>query len=234
MASKSRFMTGKQFSVHVSDAIRHHSGMRRQLENERRAAHDDRDAALEEINQLEDEDSTEMLEAKYANAIINIDGLAKRITWHNREIDRMSDKPDEPELDFMYEMPDDDTAKRKKASADQTRIGPAAKHGKAPPPETEPTTPADTGPEGVNEHLKAPIAELELPQKTAAAIAERIRHVRTIADLAAWIESHPEASLVRINLGCTLKEASELIKTVNAYRKQHRSAMAAAEKESDS
>ena len=52
----SRFHTGKAFSPEICDHIRHHFGLAEVAEKNRKQAFGDRDAALSELDELENED----------------------------------------------------------------------------------------------------------------------------------------------------------------------------------
>lgn len=112
MAKKSKHMSGQAFSIAVCDAIRHHVGEVKALESKRSNAFDDRDAAIEELGEMEGEsDEAHELKCRHSDAIVLIDALSSRIKWHRGQIEDLVEKADEPSLDFMYEMPAEPTKK---------------------------------------------------------------------------------------------------------------------------
>lgn len=82
--------------------------------------------------------------------------------------------------------------------------------------------------DGINEHLKASVTELGFPESITAALNElRIATVGHLHDMIT--KEWSTAALVRLNLGCTLAQASDVMKTVAKFVKDHRRAIIEAE-----
>jgi len=254
MARKSKYMTGVPFTAEVSDAIRHHVGAGRELENARKDAFEDRNAAVEEINDIADEDSDEAHEARtrHSKAIIQIDSLTERIAWHNKQVKQFVEKADEPELDFMYDMPPDAKAEsKKKAEAEQMKLGgqrddrpvggsnlpktqagaPAHERGVGKPgKKPRPAAPDASMGEGHNEHFNVSVNELDCREDIKGKLI--LVGLNTVADVvrAAEKSADPVAELEHLAV-LTDAAAKNLWKSVTKFRSEHRKAAAAAEKE---
>lgn len=219
MAKKSKHMTGAAFSVEVCDAIRHHTGCRRAMESKRDAAFEDRDAAVAEKGEIADRESHEYEQAckRHSDAIEAIDDLSAQIKFHRNQVDTLIEKSDEPELEFMYDMPAEmkPSAKakaKKEKDAEQLKLS----DGKA----------AEGVAEGLNEHLKVSLAELELDSKIERCL-QQAGYV-TVYDLVVQIDG--DAGLPDIKGVGGVGQAA-ILKAVKSYRKRHRQADAAVEKE---
>lgn len=215
---KSKFATGKPFTVEVCDAIRHHIGSRTALESKRKALFEDRDAAIGELAELDNKSSPEAikLKARHSDAVIEIEALSVRIKWHNGEVDKLVEKADEPELDFMYDMPEE--------RHDSRPVG-EKKNGK---PAVKPAIAGgETPPEGVDEHLAASVNELDCRENLKGKLVDA--GFKTIKDLADFIDSdkQPLGSVVEVGEN----GISEIKKALKAYRTKHRAAMREADAE---
>ncbi len=256
MPKKSKYMTGKPFTAEVSDAIRHHVGAGRELENARKDAFEDRNAALEEINEIDDEESDEALEARsrHSKAIQQIDSLSERISWHTSQVKKMVEKPDEPELEFMYDMPPEDAVKKaaekKKAGADQMKIGggahdnrpvggrnlPAAGAGSPahergigkPGKKPKPASPDASLGDGHNEHFKVHVNELDMPERVIGlCVKAELVQILDVVNLMAECPTVPDLC---VKLDWDAKDAKALTAAVEKFRKKHRQAASAVEK----
>mgnify|MGYP006921293161 CR=1 FL=1 len=249
MARKSKYMTGKPFTPEVSDAIRHHVGVGRELENARKDAFEDRNAAVEEINEIADEDSDEAHEARtrHSKAIIQIDSLTERIAWHNKQVKQFVEKADEPELDFMYDMPPDAKAEaKKKADAEQMKLGdgkpvggrglPAAGPGSPAhergvgKPGKKPAASADASRgDGHNEHFKVHVNELDMQERLIGlCVTAGIVHVIDFIEL---MNECPTVPDICVRTNWDAKDVKAIVAAVEKFRKKHRKAAAEVEKE---
>jgi hypothetical protein len=211
---KSRYATGKPFAVEVCDLIRHHIGSRRALESKRKAAFDDRDAALAELAEFKDKESSDALKvkARHSDAEIQIYDLNKRLKWHSNQIAEAVDKADEPGFEFLYDMDDEPETKVPKAK-DKEKSGP-----------TKPE--ADAGVyEGVDEHLKAHVNELDMRENLKGKLVAA--GLTTIGAVVRIIDDQTK-SLDEID-GIGEASAAEIVAAVKAYRKKHRKAARDAE-----
>ena len=240
-AVMNKYATNKPFPVEVCDMVRYHVGTRLKLEGDRKKAHEDRDAALAELEEFEDEHSDEAVEAKerHSDAVRTIERLAAQIKFHGNEVDRMIEQADSPELEFMYEphAEQDSSPRRGKDVAGQIRMGPPppadAGNGVRPvgrpagskPGAVKPEAPDPSKGDGVDEHLKAGIQELNLDEEiTAALIAKGFT---TVGRVAALIEK-TDGDIIEPT-GLSASDAAVVRGAVAKYRKAHRSAMREAE-----
>lgn len=203
---KSKHSTGNPFAVEVCDMIRHHIGERRALDSRRKGAFEDRDAALAELAELTDKESPEAMKLKsqHSDAIVQIDDLNSRIKWHNKQLDELVEKADEPGFDFMYDPEPTPTVPK---GRNKSGSGPAVPEADAP------------GFEGVDEHLKAHVNELDcredLKGKLVAAGLTTIGAVVAVLDGVGDIRDEVELNE---------NQAAEVKRAVKAYRKKHRDA----------
>jgi hypothetical protein len=207
----SKHATGKPFTVEVCDAIRHHIGSRKALESKRKAAFEDRDAAIAELGELSNKESPEATKAKarHSDAVIQIEDLNDRIKWHRNQIDELVDNADEPGFDFLYEPEDEPETKVTKGKND--------KPGKSGPTKPE----ADAGVfEGVDQQLAASVNELDMRENLKGLLINA--GLTTIGAVVKEIDD-PKQSLEDIK-GIGENTAAEIVKAVKAYRKKHRDA----------
>lgn len=231
MAKKmSKHMTAKPFPVEVCDAIRHHIGERKALESKRVNAFEDRDAALEEKHEIDDHDSDEYLEAckRHSDAIASIDGLSSSIKWHRNQIDDLVEKADEPQLEFMYDPPAEET--HAKGGPKQLRLAPhegsdAETRPVGRPGKPRPEAPDPSKGDGVDEHLNASVNELDIRENLKSRLVGA--GLTTVGRVASAIED--KAKDLRDILNCGENIASEIKKAVKQYRTTHRKAALAAE-----
>lgn len=224
MAKKSKHMKGSAFSIEVCDAIRHHIGERKALESKRKNAFEDRDAAKAEKDELEDHESPEYSHAclKHSDAIDAIENLNHAIKHHNNQIDQLVEQADEPKFEFAYDVP----PPTKKADG-QMKLGEGEKPvkviGKAGPVKPEKPDP-ELG-DGVDEHLKASVNDLDLSKavvtKLTAAGFTKVGHITVVLDA-------KDGDLATA-AGLTDPQEREVMKTVKTYRKAHRDAARKAE-----
>lgn len=223
MAKKSKHMTGVAFTLEVSDAIRHHIGCRKVLESKRSNAFDDRDNALAELADFEDKHCPEAkdVKEKHSDAVVLIEDLTKRIKWHGNQVDEIIEHADEPSFEFMYEPSPEDLAPKKKAQLEfgegekASDTKPIGKPGPVKPEQPDP----DMG-DGVDEHLKASINELDLDKRTVEKLAAKgmtkVGHLTKVLD-AKDGDLAKEADL-------TVKQEQGVTKAVKLFRKAHRKA----------
>ncbi|MFN0133454.1 MAG: hypothetical protein ACKVW3_13120 [Phycisphaerales bacterium] len=223
-AKKSKHMTGVAFSTQVCDAIRHHIGERKALDSKRTIAFEDRDAALSEKHDIEDHDSDEYLEAckRHSDAIAAIDDLSNSIKWHRNQVDMLVDKADEPQLDFMYEPPAEPAAKDPKQLklAGEADTRPVGRPGKP-----KPEAPDPSKGDGVDEHLKASVAELDCRENIKGMLVKA--GLTTIGRLAA-VADDEKRDLGEI-VACDTSMVIDIRRALKAYRTKHRKAAREAE-----
>lgn len=211
---KSKYATGKPFTTEVSDAIRHHVGSRKALESRRLAAFDDKAAAVAELAEMDDEHSKEGLKVKerHSDAVILIDTLAKKIAWHNGQADKLTEDPDAPEFEFMYEMPEDDEEDV------QQKLRPAAAKEKQGKPAA-----ADVH-EGEDQHLAASCNELDLREDIKGKLGKAFGNIQSMVR---FVDAGGDLSGEAVNLSDAEKKAAH--KALNAFRAAHRQAARAVE-----
>lgn len=177
MAKKSKHMTGSAFTVEVSDAIRHHIGCRKALESKRANAFDDRDNALAELADFEDKHCSEAKDVKeqHSDAVVLIEDLTKRIKWHGNQVDEIIEHADEPSFEFMYEPSPEDLAPPKKKAQLEFGEGEKASDTKpiGRPGPVKPEQPDPDMGDGVDEHMKASINDLDLDKRTVEKLAAK-------------------------------------------------------------
>ena len=235
---RSKFDKPAPFMLEVCNAIRHHVGSRVELESKRKAAFENRDAALAEINDVRAamilgdeadrpraklEDELLHAQARHSQAITEIDELQKTIRWHASQIDEMVTRADEPELDVLYEMPAPPPPE-KKDDGQMTLAGdtrPVGRPGLKPKPEAPDPSKGD----GVDEHLKASVKELDMPERLIG-ICEKAGKTK-VGHLADVLDS--KDSDLSEALDCEPKDAKAIAKAVKVYRDQHRKAAMNAE-----
>jgi hypothetical protein len=237
-SKKSKHSKDEAFSLDVSNAIRHHTGERKALESKRVIAFEDRDAALEEKNELDDKGSDAYLEAcrRHSDAIGEIDRLSSQIKWHRNQIDELVEKADEPQLDFMYEPPVEPVKKDPR----QMKLGDGLGQGEKkadtrPVGRPGPVKPAAPSPEmgvaGVDEHLQASVNELDIREDLKGLLIKS--HMPTVNVVVGWMEKSNGTNPVgteaeNLASGCDgidLKGAKAICKAVKAFRAAHRNAI---------
>mgnify|MGYP001610783678 CR=1 FL=1 len=224
---KSPYATGAAFSVDVSDAIRHHVGKRVALETKRKNAMGDRDAALDEKHGLSNKAGPAYREAslRHSDAVELIDDLKTRINWHGAQVDELVEKADQPMLKFAYEMPDDDDDEddgQMEFGAGEKPVRPIGKPGKA-----KPEAPDPSQGDGVDEHMNAAVAELQLDPAVERLLVNA--GLTTVGRVAAVIDD--EAQSLAEKIGDSEAVVAKIVKAVYGFRKAHRRAMAAVEKD---
>lgn len=210
MSKKSKFMTGVAFPVQICDAIRHHIGTEKVLESKRKIAFEDRDAAVAELEELEDHDSPEAMKLKgrHSDATLQIDSLDKQMRFHRNQVKELVEKPDEPKLDFEYEMPPEP------AKPKQLKLGEGEKDDR--PVGRKPEAPV---PVGENQHLAASITELGLADHVCANLKkqgfETVNHLVMHQNKGKrFIEIHAISEV----------GAKDIEKALSAYLKKHNKA----------
>lgn len=233
---KSEFDRPEPFMLEVCNAIRHHVGSRVKLETERKAAFENRDAALAEINDVRAsmimgdeadrpraklEDELLHAQARHSQAITRIDELQKTIRWHASQIDEMVTKADEPGLDVLYEMPEPPPPEKKDDGQLTLDARPVGRPGLKPKPEEPDPSKGD----GVDEHLKASVKELDMPERLIGlcenAGKTKVGHLIDVID-------SKDGDLAE-SLNCEAKDAKAIAKAVKVYRDKHRKAAMKAE-----
>ncbi|MGH7243641.1 MAG: hypothetical protein ACREJD_09515 [Phycisphaerales bacterium] len=208
MSKKSKFFTGKPFSVEVCDAIRHHLGSRGVCQANRKKAFEDREAALAELDELENEHGPDALKLKerHSDAVVQIDRLDTMIKFHNNQVEEAVEKADEPEFAFMYDVSDVPPPKpkttKKPAGGKDTSNG-------APVPDA-------TQPDGWNQHLMASVNELDLRDDIKAKIVKA--KFTTIGELHKFIETEEDLGT---KLNAEEKDVKIVLRTVHKYVKDH-------------
>ncbi len=224
MAKKSKHMSGQAFSVAVCDAIRHHVGEVKSLESKRSNAFDDRDAAIEELGEMEgDSDEAHELKCRHSDAIVLIDALSSRIKWHRGQIEDLVEKADEPSLDFMYEMP----AEPPKKDPKQGELKDVAKDARpvGRPGKPKPEAPDPSKGDGVDEHLAASVNELDMPENLKGKLIAA--GLTTVGRVAAILDDEKKSLLDEANLN--QNQTAAVTRAVKAFRKDHRQAAREAE-----
>lgn len=221
MAKKSPHTKKEPFSLEVSNLIRHHTGEIASLMSKRKTAFEDRDHLEGQIAKAEQAGQQAVdVKAKHSDQIRLIDQLQADIKWHRDELQRVAEEADNPQLEVLYERPPEPPPLEPKApSADvpgQLRL--AGTDGKA----EKPAVPAAAG---VDEHLKATVAELQLEKTlTEKLIAQGFT---TIGALAKAIDAEGDL----LGHGLSGPQSSKVVKAVGSFRAEHRKAMRAAEGE---
>lgn len=232
-AKQSKHMKDVAFSLEVCNAIRHHIGERMALDSKRVIAFEDRDAAIEEKNEIDDHESDAYFEAcrRHSDAIAAIDSLNARIKWHRNQVDEMVEKADSPQLDFMYEPPVEPAKKDPR----QMKIGDGLGEGEKkadtrPVGRPGPAKPAAPSPEmgsGEAEYMKASVNELDMREDLKGIlIRSHMPHVENV--VAGMYSNKGESeseSLVGSASGLDEKQARAVCKAVKAYLAKHRDAM---------
>lgn len=212
---KSKFATGKPFAVEVADAMRHHVGTRKVLENNRKNAFEDRDAALAELASLKDKHSPDALKVKerHSDAVCQIEDLSKRIKFHSNQLDDLVENADAPELEFMYDMPDEPAIKEDK---DQQQFKGVGRPGKKPAAAPDPGQGT-----GVDEHLRVSINELDIAENVRGKILkagyEQVIQVVMLLDQ----NSVDHRRVLDLNEN----QYSALKKSIEAFRAKHTKAI---------
>lgn len=214
---KSKHALEVPFSLEVSNAMRHHSGTAKSLASKRDNAFEDRDAALAELADIEDQHSEDALKLKerHSDAVVKIDELSDLIKWHTKQVLDMALKADDPGVEILYEKPDEPPppeSKTKKSTEDKTQL------------KIQPEAPVA---EGEDQQLAVDISNLDLSGPLQAKL--RKANVNTIAQLVAIADDRGRNLRDELNLGngpCVALEAA-----LEAYRKKHRRAIAEADQE---
>ena len=206
----SRFHTGKAFSPEICDHIRHHFGLAEVAEKNRKQAFGDRDAALSELDELENEDGpeAEKLKTMHSDAMRKIDRLNKTHKWHVSQAIEAARKGDEPEFNFMYDPPES-LFTHKKGEDGQMKIE------RDPTPEEE-----DPGvPDEVNQHLAASVNELDIPENVREKCIRR--GWTSVGVIAGYYD---EGADIRSLVDLNENQEATLRKAVKAYCKAHEKA----------
>lgn len=213
----SPFFKGKPFSVAVSDAIRHHVGMKNSLESKRDIAFDDRDAAIDALNGMQDLHSPEALEekAKHSDAMLLIDQLGTKIKWHNNQITKCTQQADAEQLALEYEMPVEPPPA---ADADQMKFDQDER------PIGKPLKDQPEVPEGVDQQLAASVNELDIRDDIKAKLIKQ--NCTTIKALTVLVDSDADLNDI---FGFSDAVVKLVKKSLASYRKKHRDAMRDAE-----
>lgn len=224
--TKNKFATGSSFSVDVCDTLRFHIGSREVAENNRKNAFSDRDAALEEINECEDKESPEYIRAErnHSEAIRRIDSLSVEISWHNKQIGVIVANADKPQqLELSLDMPEPEL--KKKPDPDQMKFGDGEKKVKpvGRPGPVKPEHPDASLGDGVAEHLKVSVLELDLPEKLKGKV-QRLGY-ETVGSLIAAIDekgySNPMNEVYRDLFEVSSKDAAAIVEAAWAFKKKH-------------
>jgi hypothetical protein len=221
MAKKSIHAKGTSFSVEISDFIRHHVGEAARLESQRSNAFDARNAAKEELDEVDDMQGEEAvaIKARHSDAVIEIESLERRIKWHNKQVDQAVRNPDSIQMELEYEVPDDvlhPPKKQPRAKGDDDKDQQKLSDGTA----------ADEVPQGMNQHLRAAIAELQLETKTEKCLIQA--GFNTVADVVKAIDSPEGLPDIR---GIGGVGQAEIQKAVKKFRKAHQKAELEAERD---
>lgn len=229
---KSKHATGKAFSPEVSDAIRHHYGEIDALMSQRSNAFDDRDAALEELAEFDDKHSPEALKLKerHSDAVVLIDGLSKRIRWHENQARETARKADSPEFEFMYDMPPDPPRKKGEDPEQQT----LGELDQRPVGRVRGREVKLIQPDGENQHLAAAVGELDIREQLVnklvsaglTTVGAVVKVMEKSADETAELQAFIGDAGGKINGPDTKAIAA----AVEKYRKKHRKAAMAAER----
>jgi hypothetical protein len=228
---KSSHAKSIEFSLEVCNAIRHHLGETESLKSKRKIAFDDRDHAADAIAKdklakaLDESDGLSMDEltqhkSQHSDAVRKIDELEETIKFHAAELLRTVKNADTPGLEVMLERPlPPPAAKKPDPDADapgQLVLGEDASSATPERPDLEIAT-------GVDEHLKATVAELQLTK----AVTEKLIELgySTIGKIARDLDQGVQLD----DVGLTGTQAQTVTKAVETYRKAHRKAMLAVE-----
>ena len=208
---KSKHMKGTPFDAKVCDAIRHHIGERLVLEVKRGKAFEDRDAALAEIAEIESRDCREYGELcrRHSEAVQAIETLGKSVKWHQNQVDELVEKADEPQLDFMYDPPEEPTKQLKLAG-----VAPVGKPGRPRPEGPDPSLG-----DGVDEHLRASVNELDCREDIKGKLIDA--GFTTVGRVAAAIDQEQDLAVL---LNASKSTVHAVMKSVKAYREKHRRA----------
>ncbi len=222
----SKFAKKDPFILEVCNGIRHHVGTKKALESQRINAFDDRDNAVSEMREMDDHEADEFkaLQAMHSEAVLLIDDLNTRIKWHTKQIDELVEKGDEPGIDVLFDPTVEQLAKPKKPKDEQLEFGegetPVKPIGRAGP--VKPEVPAPDMGDGVDEHLKASVLELDAPEK-AKGLAQDAGY-RTVGALAALYDTR-DAHEIQGVLNASENHVRNLGKALKVYRSTHRRVM---------
>jgi hypothetical protein len=215
---KNKFASSTPFSLAVCNRIRWCIGQKAEAVSARKTAFENRDSLRSELaevmkRRLQNQASeTDLLEAKAGafDAEREIESLELAIKFYNNTITETVQKADTPELDgMMDEMPLPLAAPEPKPKA--------------------PAKPRVEGPahaEGVNEHLDAAVAELDLPELQKGRLVKG--GFETIGALAKFVD---EKGNIRDRLEIGENQAGQILKALAAFRSRHRSAIVQVERE---
>jgi hypothetical protein len=222
----SKFAKSAPFILEVCNGIRHHVGTKKALESQRVNAFDDRDNAVSEMREMDDHEADEFkaLQARHSEAVLLIDDLNTRIKWRTKQIDELVEKGDEPGIDVLFDPTAEQLAKPKKPKDDQLEFGegetPVKPIGRAGP--VKPEVPAPDMGDGVDEHLKASVLELDAPEK-AKSLASAAGYT-TVGALAKLFEDQASHE-VQVILNASENAVRQLHKAVKTFRSEHRKVM---------
>ena len=220
-----KWATQKPFPIEVCDTLRFHIGSRDVAENNRKNAFADRDAALEEKTECRDRESPEYKTAciNHSDAVQRIEALQTEIAWHNKQIGVIVANADKPQqLELSLEMPE---APKKKVDKDQMEFGEGEKKVKpvGRPGPVKPGHPDASLGDGVAEHLKVSVLELDLPENLKGKLRklgyETVGSVIVAIDKAGY--TNPNNDAFREMFNTNAKDAAAIVEAAWAYKKKH-------------
>lgn len=215
---KNKFASSTSFSLAVCNRIRWCIGQKAEALAARKTAFENRDSLRSELGEvmkrrLQGQASeTDLLEAKAAafDAEREIESLELAIKFYNNTITETVQKADSPELDgMMDEMPLPLAAPEPKPKA-------------SPKPRVE----APPHAEGVNEHMDAAVAELDLPELQKGRLVKG--GFETVGALARFVD---EKGDIRARLEIGENQARQILVALDTFRNRHRKAIVQAERE---
>lgn len=202
----------------VCELIRTCVKEKRKAEAKRETEFEERDNAANSIEEAANDAEKQEAEAAYGRAVMQIDILGQKIKFCNTKITELVEQADEPGLPFedaQLEFPDF----KPKSKGHKDEAGETAPKVEVPDQKT-----FETG-EGVDEQLKAAVAELNLPDTLTKVLVEN--KFTTVGHIAKALDS--EGGLAIKGVGDV--KIAEITKAVKAYRKRHRQADREVEKE---
>lgn len=223
----------EEHAVKILDRVWTLSRKRTAAKSKRENLFTERDSIDMQIDQLSDAHSHEgqELSAKWRDVVKQLERLKIDIDFYGDEIDRAISEGEQGKFDFVEDpiKPPptlyDRLKPRKReepAAADDRPVG--TPNGKTPV-----GTPAPAPPEGVDQHLAAAVSELDIPDRLARVLHQA--EISTIGDLVRLADGPQPLAAALQPLGIGVDNCKLLEKALNMYRKKHRKAMAAAERE---
>lgn len=218
MAKTSRHAKKDPFTLDVSNLIRHHQGEIKARESQRSGAFEDRDAALAELEDLK-ADSPEAREAKikHSDAERKLETLSALVKWHRKQLAEAIEKADEGQFDFMYNIDEDEDAqltlhKPKKA---EKPAAPAEEPKPKKPVGRVPKADADAAIDGLNEHLKASVTELEVNDRIKNKLVAA--GFNTMRDIAEVFFAHEGKDAFVEKFNANQNDTAASIRAINAW-----------------